>query len=392
MVQVPVNRVIDIKQPLPTGTPNRASYVVLHGVRNSTYPGELPESPLSLRKSVTVGCVALGHSVAGSSYDKFVSLDAANCRPAYYAQTWGWDSRLYASAYTKFSAAARQGSAEWGMNIVQGRQTLRTFIQLALTAGTTVAVFCQANRVGLAYLKRHRETTLSSAERKRRKLGRDLVMSRLASERRRISNEIWILDQVTSTLLAYRYGVAPLMSDLYATAEILSGEFKQQVGLRKSASVAWSRGDAAWEDRWTGTERVTLRATVSVSNPNLLLANRLGITNPQLWLWDATPWSFIVDWWFPIGSFLQNFTALVGLTLTGCSVTRTREWSGTWDPPRYPNGSFKGYTTYGGMRFYGKRKERVSGTLPIPSSVPYGSGLGIQRGQNALALIVQKLK
>ena len=128
---------------------------------------------------------------------------------------------------------------------------------------------------------------------------------------------------------------------------------------------------------------------MSVHNQNLLLANRLGIINPQTWLWDNVPWSFVVDWWLPVGSFLSNLTALVGLTLDGASVTRTRAWAGTWVPERqraWP------YDKVGDWRFERKRKCRTTWSLKINMKFPYGKGLGIQRGQNALALIAQKLR
>lgn len=390
MAQKPINRHVEMRHTLPVGTPNRALYFNLHGAHNKPdWPSKQPESPLSLSISDTSKCVAWAQNIQYPPGSRYVSLDAPNIRAYAQAHANPWDSRLYASAYSSFVEKARQGSSEWGMNIVHGRKTLATFVQLALTAGTTVAAFCLANRAGLQWLKNHSWATPNSVEKRRRKLGRHLVRAREASERRRLSNEIWILDQVSSTLLAYRYGVKPLMEDLYNTAQVLSGEFTEVVHLRKSAKRPWNASSQTWDDSWTGEESVTLRATVSVSNPNLLLANRLGLINPQVWIWDATPWSFVGDWWFPVGSFLQNFTALVGLSLSGSSATHTRAWTGTWRPYD-PYGKIL-YKSSSSMKFHGKRKVRVAAPLPIPLTVPYGTGLGIQRGQNALALIAQRL-
>lgn len=391
MPQKPIHKQHVTPQTLPTGTPNRASYFNLHGMHaKPEWPVKSIENPLSLTYQFAFGCVAYYRHPWYPPSSRWVSRDAPNMRSYFYAHSWAWDSRLYSGVYSKFTEAARQGSAEWGMNIVQGRKALTTFVQLALTSATTVTAFCKLHQKGLDWLRKNPTATPASVKRRRRKRGRDLVRARTSSERRRLSNEIWLLDQVSSTLLAYRYGVAPLMADLATTAELLSKEFSDAVTLRRAATTRWNGYNQAWDDNWTGTESVVLKATVSVSNPNLLLANRLGIINPQMWIWDATPWSFVVDWWFPIGSFLQNFTALVGLTLTNASVTRTRTWAGTWVPvDRYQGGS---YEPAGDMRFRGKRKERETGSLPIPTSVAYGNGIGIQRGQNALALTAQKLK
>lgn len=386
-----VNRQHSALQTLPSGTIDRASYFVLNGyVSKPEYPSKLVENPLSLSYQFASGCVAYYWFPWYPPASGYRSLDAPNMRSYYYAHQTGWDERLYSGVYSKFTEAARQGSSEWGMNIVQARKTLGSMIQLALTSATAVTAFCQTYKRGLGWLRANPSATLKTVKRRRQRRGRDLVRAKTSSERRRLSNEMWLLDHVTATLLAYRYGIGPLMTDLATTAETLSKEFRDEVTLRKGASKPWNGLNVAWDDKWTGTESVVLKATVSVSNPNLLLANRLGIINPQMWAWDAIPWSFIVDWWFPIGSFLQNFTALVGLSLQGASVTRTRAWNGTWIPVDPYNGGT--YTPAGTMRFNGKRKIRETGSLPIPMTVAYGTGLGIQRGQNALALTAQKLK
>lgn len=385
MPQKAVVRVNSVPRRAPFDPNQRSIYSALNGVVNKPeWPSRVPESPMELNQINALGCQAWRTSWAWSGY---IALDAPNMRSYYYAYISPWDERLYATVYTKFVQAARQGSAEWGMNIRQGRKALDTFVQLALTSATTVAMFTRANRIGLEWLKRHRDSTPASVGKLRKKRGRDLVRAREASERRRLSNEIWTLDQVSGTLLAYRYGVAPLMADLFSTAEILSKDFEDNVSLRKSGRVPWNGTNSAWDDKWMGHESVVLKATVSVSNPNLLLANRLGLTNPQYWAWDSTPWSFAVDWWLPVGDFLQNFTASVGLNFLSASVTRTRSYAGTWQLVA----DEVTFVPQGDMRFFGKRKVRTTGSLPIPLSVPYGTGLGIQRGQNALALIAQQL-
>lgn len=265
---------------------------------------------------------------------------------------------------------------------------MKTLVQLATTAASAVDNLLKAHRVGVKWLNRHPTATQTALKALTKRRGRDLVRAKTKRERSRIQMELNTLDQVTKTLLAWRYGVKPLMDDIFATAEILSGEFKDDVALRKSARVLWN-GTGDWgQDKWSGTESVVLRATCSQSNPNLNLAKRLGLINPATVLWDKSPWSFVVDWWFPVGTFFSNLTASVGLSLSGSSITRTRTWNGVLAFPKNPSftDNFEG-----DARFHGKRKVREVGPLPIPLSVPYGTGLGIQRGQNAIALITQKL-
>lgn len=314
-----------------------------------------------------------------------------------YSEIAREDPRLYSTAYTKALAKARDG-AELGMNILQYRKALSTFCQLGLLAGTVVSAFVKGNRIGLLALKERPRLTPKQVKReitrKEKALAALARRERFARQeaqrlRRRLKNEIFILRNIASTLLAYRYGVAPLMSDLYKTAHILSSPVKEQAIVRASAerSVAVKPNDGSWlSESWAGKERCSMRFAADVDNPNLFLANQLGLINPAYWLWDATPWSHIVDWWAPVGPFLNNFTASVGFVFKDAAVTWTS------------SGTCKVTADYWGTQFSGtamfsyKTRHIGGSSLPPPTVIPYGTGLGIQRAQNALATIVQLLK
>lgn len=380
----------------------------LRGTISTDWPNPQEELPLSrLVVANTEHCSAqiervnFGYTPPSRGIN-YYALNAGSSAHHLYVMNTPWDSRLYANAYAKFVDAARQGSAEWGMNMVQARKSLQTFIQLSTTSATVIAAFVRSNQRGLQWLQNHRHYSLDRVHRERAATDRSLRLARNKADRRRLSNKLWLLDQVSGTLLAYRYGVAPIMKDLFTTASLMSSEYEDNVSLRKSHSRPWAIKDVAvvldgkthiLESTIKGMERAVLKADVSVSNPNLLLANRLGLINPQLWVWDAIPWSFVVDWWFPIGQFLGAFTALVGLKLEGASVTRTMSYTAKWGvlPQSAAPRCVDTITYFGDRILFGKYKSRTTGSLPIPLSVPYGTGLGIQRGQNALALCAQLL-
>lgn len=316
--------------------------------------------------------------------------DLDNATGSYQMNADAWDSRLYASAYAKFTDAARDGSAEVGMNAIQYRQTLSMvvkYVSLSLEASRAVK---KAYPRAIAFLARNPKTTLTDI-RWRRKEAIAKASDPTKASYRRVKREIRLLDEITGALLAYRYGLAPLMADIHSVCDILSREHNGDVVYRKAAKVGWGarQKDAYRIENFKGTERVVLTGRCLVSNPNLLLANRLGLINPQQWVWDAVPWSFVVDWWLPVGKFLGNFTASVGLTFIDSSVTRTREGIGVIEryvtvglrPERHQMVRLGSYRA--------KRKVREVGPLPQPFSIPYGTGLGVERAQNAVALILQ---
>ena len=52
-----------------------------------------------------------------------------------------------------------------------------------------------------------------------------------------------------------------------------------------------------------------------ITNPNLLLANRLGLVNPLSVAWELVPFSFVVDWFSGVGNVLDGYTDLLGLSV-----------------------------------------------------------------------------
>lgn len=69
--------------------------------------------------------------------------------------------------------------------------------------------------------------------------------------------------------------------------------------------------------------RVTESAKVTVDNPNLHMANRLGALNLLKVGWDVVPWSFVVNMFVNVNQMLDNCSAFAGLKVENASVTRT---------------------------------------------------------------------
>lgn len=312
-----------------------------------------------------------------------------------------WDSRLYAGVYAKAMSKVRGPSAQWGMNILQYDKALRTFVDLTSLSVTAMSAINGKFRAVLPYMNHERSTItpervrtkLTRAQRALRRLNAQKWADRKAQQRKRIriKNEVFILRQISDVFLAWRYAISPIMNDLAATAEIISAPPSQEfVSYRKSGvrRVVRHPDKSSWRRiGFIGEERCTVQFTARVENRNLALANQLGFTNPLYWIWDKTPWSFMVDWFLPVGTFIESLTAELGFEFQNASVTRTMKGGVTL---------YCDYTSQRSLLFTGTgwytHKERVlSHSLPMPMSVPYGTGLNLPRAQNALALALGKL-
>lgn len=133
------------------------------------------------------------------------------------------------------------------------------------------------------------------------------------------------------------WGISPLVDDLFNLQEDIRKAFKQHD--RKIVSE-FSRKEL--RSLVTGMDpfefRVGAKAGVQlrVDDPTLAGLEALGLTNPAVIAWNVLPLSFIVDWFLPIGDFLEYLTLGQGLHMTKGYVTlfskcnQTQEYSDDW--------------------------------------------------------------
>lgn len=130
-----------------------------------------------------------------------------------------------------------------------------------------------------------------------------------------------------SNFLEVHFGWAPLVGDIYDAIETLQspiplGKVKGFGSTPFNHLDHWfqynsipSRGMVDIFSRHIGKVKVRCGVEVEVNNPNLYLANRLGLTNPALIVYDAIPFSFVLNWFITIEQFLSQFNMFAGLNV-----------------------------------------------------------------------------
>lgn len=126
--------------------------------------------------------------------------------------------------------------------------------------------------------------------------------------------------------LEFSYGWRPLAQTMYDIQETFSAavQRKSNLVIGKGTGLAQGQGSfpyGNWEESfdWTGSTHTVLKARLT--NPKLALLNSLGLTNPFAIAWEVVPFSFVVDWFVPVGNTLDAMTAGQGLEWLGGQIT-----------------------------------------------------------------------
>lgn len=151
--------------------------------------------------------------------------------------------------------------------------------------------------------------------------------------------------------LEYQYGLGPLCADVYT---ICNQPYPEPVRVvTASHSVNWDVVDnkavsssiRSPQGHRRFEAKLKCRGLVHAGGP-VVAASSLGLTNPALYVWEALPFSFVIDWWQPIGPYIDLLGQMGTMTVTDASVTATIDCVDTYsghtaqDSDAYANVSF----------------------------------------------------
>lgn len=306
----------------------------------------------------------------GTQYNPYagsaVAIDAVNTRSLYYLNTYGgipdWAQPAYNKCYARFKEEAfGKAEAELGMMAAtwkQGTGMITKRLNTLYNAATSLKQgdferFLQSLR--LKPLKKHRGKVRATA------------------------------DEVSSLWLEYWFGWSPLLADIHATAEIMCQPLPYgPVRARAKAYDTFKQETADMVyDNWTEVKHQII-ADVILENPNLYLLNQVGLANPATVIWDKIPFSFVVDWFFDVTSYLESFTDFMGVKIDNLCVTHYGKW---YDTTRWK----QWYMTPGTQTCIGDYVKRHTTLLrPLPNTQWQANlGSSLTRAATAASLLTQ---
>lgn len=236
--------------------------------------------------------------------------------------------------------------------------------------------------------------------------GRKETRRRLAQLRRKYGPDY----DPASLYLEGIFGWAPLFQDISDGMATLIGLNAYESRFIRASATSTKKWDSFRFNYHGGTDRspgqfgqirnfincttkyrVVESAKVTVDNPNLHMANRLGALNLLKVGWDVVPWSFVVNMFVNVNQMLDNCSAFAGLRIQNASVTKTAfttfhgQWQ-TWED------TLKGRKTVGVTSYtVNLSKVRTLGTASFTWQLKLPNA-DLSLAMTATALLEQKFR
>jgi hypothetical protein len=203
--------------------------------------------------------------------------------------------------------------------------------------------------------------------------------------------------------LELQYGWKPLLSDIFGACDAIRSadlaepkRYRATVrGAAKShTQVLYNIGEPGDDTIETGLYYedlgVKVRLDFYLDNPVLAQASALGITNPLNTAWEELPYSFVADWFIPVGSFLSGLDASLGYSFLGGSESRRYRY-GKVQVSKRRDGPVLEHLYYwyfhGGERSRRGLRRSVYDSNPMPYFPTFKNPLSMGHMANAIALL-----
>jgi hypothetical protein len=213
--------------------------------------------------------------------------------------------------------------------------------------------------------------------------------------------------------LQMKYGWDPTVADVYGAVKDLhdadalnsnrymctvKGHTRREDHLRRSFTAVFG---SLYQEIAVADDvdfKVLVRLDYGLSNPILANLSQMGITNPVELAWEELPYSFVADWFLPIGDYLGNLDATLGWDFLGgtkTSTTTQRHRVDTLGTPYLGSGWPWFFTFQPGRALVKGRARRFDMNRSVYTMSPYPDNLFFKNPvsgvhlANALALLKQ---
>lgn len=326
-----------------------------------------------------------------------------------------WDATLMGSTLPQVSTEnsalikarndLQSTRVNYGQAIGESNQTARLVGDSCLRLARTVKALARGDARGVAkQLSVHKnpprkfvkkiQKTISAGQinRIRKKMSKD--------EAERFDKNIRNMKNVTGAWLELQYGWKPLLADVRGSIQNLKkfdryawimtgkGSARENVNIRKVLTTTGSFHSGVCEAKGFRNVKYILIGVPTI-NP-AAITNDLGLANLPLVGWELVPFSFVVDWFLPVGAWIDSLDATLNYTelRTVKSVFCKIDWHDYGDMS-VPHSPYVKSSAYNGFSSEVNLKRTVSAGVPIPGRPSIKDPFSYAHMANGLALLVQ---
>lgn len=312
----------------------------------------------------------------------------------------GVDPDLLSQAEVKCLNKLRERSGEADMNYGlwygERRETAELFRDAAYGLLNLARALAQKDYARSAKVLRDAFGVKTSAKAEARRLAR--VEKWLRYEAKRTGKTVnRTLKRTEDAVLQYNLGVSPLLKDLETVHQRLqTGDLTVKCAVLAKAQHSRVDQDVYRQSKGEFLQQVTLSRThgytvtlVAVPrNDDLAKLSRVGLTNPANTAWQLLGGSFIVDYFLPIGPYLQSLDVPLSFTFQAGSYTHrvTQIISGSIKSRGGAKAKGQSVLDYTQRKLYG------AFPLPIPPLSLRQDSLSFRQALNTGLLAAKKLR
>lgn len=190
--------------------------------------------------------------------------------------------------------------------------------------------------------------------------------------------------------LAYSFGVAPLVEDLYSATEALRLRLESPIYVdffkTATAHAKQTYSQSGYSD-CSRRLQVSNRVEGTVQLEPVQVSN-LAFGNPTTWGWELIPFSFVVDWGIPIGQWLQNLDMLRRIDSVSGTRSIKEQYTSYWRRSGVFAGGSASYEGSLGKLSYKSHERKVLSAVPVPPLPRWKPSLSWHKVYRALTLLV----
>lgn len=205
--------------------------------------------------------------------------------------------------------------------------------------------------------------------------------------RRRLTSE-----HISSAYLQTVFGWFPLINDVFEASKAFETKCTASTNrLYASAMIGKACESFAHPNAFTGSG-VRRRRILYEMSEYITVARSLGLANPALVLWDLTHWSFLFDYFLPIGTYLDNLAIIPKLKGRFLLTEKTEARAAAIRPPPILGPGNVVTDLYGSpneqvsLSFTFSRQKTSALNVPAPSFRRMSEALTGRRIYNVVAL------